>query len=36
MEIIADLFYKALFEEGQHKEEIKAQVAELCKQYPLY
>ncbi len=36
MEIIADLFYKALFEEGQHVEEIKAQVAELCKQFPLY
>lgn len=36
MEVIADLFYKALFEEGQHIEEIKAQVAELCKQFPLY
>ncbi|MEA1962095.1 MAG: serine hydroxymethyltransferase [Bacillota bacterium] len=36
MEIIADLYYKALFEEGQHTDAIKEQVAQLCKAFPLY
>lgn len=36
MLIIADLFYKALFEEGKHVDYIKEQVRILCKKYPLY
>ena len=36
MEIIADLFYKALFKEGQYRDEIRAAVADLCTRFPLY
>lgn len=36
MLVIADLFYKALFEEGKHIDYIKEQVRVLCKKYPLY
>lgn len=36
MRIIADLFYKALFEEGKNIEAIRAAVADLCKRFPLY
>lgn len=36
MLVIADLFYKALFEEGRHVDYIKEQVRILCKKYPLY
>lgn len=36
MEVIADLYYKALFEEGQHLDSIRASVSELCKAFPLY
>ena len=36
MEIIADLFYKTLFKEGQYIDEIRATVADLCAHFPLY
>lgn len=36
MRIIADLFYQALFEPGQHVDHIKEQVAYLARKYPLY
>lgn len=36
MIIIADLFYKALFEEGKHVDYIREQVRILCEKYPLY
>lgn len=36
MQLIADLFHKALFEEQQHIDYIKEQVKILCKKYPLY
>ncbi|MBO8159829.1 serine hydroxymethyltransferase [Thermosyntropha sp.] len=36
MLIIADLFYKTLFEEGKHVDYIKEQVNVLCKKFPLY
>ncbi len=36
MELIADLYYKALFEEGKHIEGIKSAVDKLCKEFPLY
>ncbi|MDO4552665.1 MAG: serine hydroxymethyltransferase [Bacillota bacterium] len=36
MLVIADLFYKALFEEGRHDAAIKESVGELCRKFPLY
>lgn len=36
MKIIANLYRKALFEEGQHTEEIKKQVRSLTDSFPLY
>lgn len=36
MEIIADLYYRALFEQGRHIEGIRGAVAELCREFPLY
>ncbi|MDO4540553.1 MAG: serine hydroxymethyltransferase [Syntrophomonadaceae bacterium] len=34
--VIADLFYKVLFEEGRHEEEVRSAVAALCREFPLY
>lgn len=36
MELIAELYFKALFEQGQHIESIRDSVAALCEAFPLY